>query len=305
MTKMIKNLVSITLIFSCLSLICLGLTQVETVYSSKMAKKGSEGVLQGQSEESMLLKNAADFSGKLARPLNDKEKARKFREMMKENKVKVTKEGKRTLKELHLCQSVVYDTLNQLPEEQVNHLKKLTLVFDPEARRGLGGGDTIKIRCSNVIDKELTAVLIHEIGHVVDTGLITGSRAAGDSGWRDGFITLYNNDFSLGYYQISWANERELQNEFSELDFVSGYATTDPFEDFAESYLYYRLHGPDFRYLAFFNDALASKYQFLKKEIFEGQEFGLNETVSEELQVTTRPYDATKLTYDYRNFLTQ
>lgn len=311
----LKNIVSATAIFVVLSLITLGLTSVKPVQSYKEAQaetvvfeESTEMVKEITEEAETLVKEVApeeQVESLYKRPLNDREKARKFRQFTRENGIKAKNKGDYTLKELHQCQAVVYETLIQVSEEHISHLKKLTLNFDPAARRGLGGGDTIKLRCANLSDAEISSVLVHEIGHIVDTGLNTGTRAAGDSGWKDGRITLYNNDLSLGFYQISWADETELKEETDPLDFVSGYAMSDPFEDFAESYNFYRLNGANFRYLAASNEALEAKYLFLKENVFQGQEFGLEELPSADLPVTERKYDATKLPYDYQTFLTQ
>ena len=73
---------------------------------------------------------------------------------------------------LNHCKALVYETLESLPETHKGHLNNLTLYF-ADGRRGLGGGATIILRCSNIADAELRSVLVHEMGHIVDTGLHT------------------------------------------------------------------------------------------------------------------------------------
>lgn len=198
------------------------------------------------------------------------------------------------------CESLVYKALKNLPEEQVEHLKNLTLFYADTGRRGLGGGSTVVLRCQNVTDEELVAVLIHEMGHITDTGVITGSSIGGKSAFMDGKNPVYNNDSSLIFYSISWLNQSEHKQSYSALDFVSGYAMTDPFEDFAESYAYYVLHGDEFRVLAENNKALAKKYAFLKEYVFHDTEYENGYT--KDLRVTHRFYDVTVLPFELNKF---
>ncbi|MBD3328597.1 hypothetical protein GF340_04810 [Candidatus Peregrinibacteria bacterium] len=205
-----------------------------------------------------------------------------------------------TTRSLNHCKSLVYRTLKSLPDQHVKPLKNLTLYFSDEGRRGLGGKDTIILRCQNVTDEELVGVLVHEMGHVVDTGLINGTKSSGESNFLDGKTPVYSNDDSLDYYTISWTNEETLK-EKAEQDFVSLYGMTDPFEDFAESYAFYILHGEEFRELAKYNDALAEKYEYIKETVFQGKEYG--DELEKKVDVLSRNYDVTVLPYDLGKFL--
>lgn len=204
---------------------------------------------------------------------------------------------------LQHCEALVYRTLKSLPAETVNQLKSLSFSFDPEARRGMGGGSTIILRCNGVTDKELVGVLVHEMGHIADTGVMQGKASSGKSEFMDGDYAVYNNDPSLDFYRISFNNESELKFDASRLDFVSGYAMSDPYEDFAETYNYYLLHGEEFRNLKAHNDALEQKYEFMKTVVFKGKEFsndGLS--LSGKFDITQRFYDTTVLNYDLLKF---
>lgn len=200
------------------------------------------------------------------------------------------------------CASLIYHTLEVLPKETVSNLKNLTLYFNSSGRRGLGGGSTIILRCENVTDAELVSVLVHEIGHIEDTGVLTGNFWAGESEFRDGKNPIYKDDASLDFYRISFQDDKTIKPEASDLDFVSGYAKTDPFEDFAETYNYYLLHGDNFRILAGNNDALMKKYNFMREKVFKGKEFDFQSVVDPGL-LTTRNYDSTMLGYNLGNFL--
>ncbi len=206
-----------------------------------------------------------------------------------------------TPRSLNHCKSLVYQTLKSLPEEPVNRLKHLTLYFSDEGRRGLGGGNTVILRCQNVTDEELVAVLVHEMGHVMDTGVMNGSYESGASAYTDGGNRVYLNDASVEYYDISWEREDKLKVGVSKYDFVSGYAMSDPFEDFAESYAYYILHGTEFRTLAEQNETIEEKYEFFKNQVFNGMEYE-NGREAREVKTGMRHYDVTVLPYDLDKF---
>src|SRR3989344_1155473 len=165
-------------------------------------------------------------------------------------------------------EQLVWQVLSWLPAEHAQVVKEITMLYDPLAARGLGGGSKIFLRAARVADEEFMAVLMHELGHVVDTGWLKGSWTQGQSGFWDGPLPVYQDDLSAGFYHVSWQDERALLQDSAVLDFVSGYSQTDPFEDFAESYAYYVLQGKNFRFLAATNQKLQLKYAHLRDNIF-------------------------------------
>ena len=86
------------------------------------------------------------------------------------------------------------------------------------------------------------------------------------------------------------------------MDFVSGYAMTDPFEDFAESYAYYILHGTEFRRLARVNNSVKQKYDYLKTTVFEGKEYFIGDPELRRMNYGMRNYDVTVLPYNIDRF---
>lgn len=200
---------------------------------------------------------------------------------------------------VYACLTTVKNTLAALPEEHVEPLEKLVLVFDDEAKRGLAGGDIIKLRCSDISEEEMTAVLVHEMGHVVDIGMMKGF-ASDSYHFVDGERPVWDDDPSVDFYEMSWVSNEENVSDTNLLDFVTGYSETDPFEDFAESYLYYVLHGESFYEISTTNDRVKAKYEFLRDYVFEGVEYrGIDEY---EPLMISRPYDATLLDYDLVSF---
>ncbi len=203
---------------------------------------------------------------------------------------------------LKKCAGLVYKTLSTMPQDTVKKIKNLTLYSNSNGRRGLGGGSTIILRCQNVTDEELVSVLVHELGHIEDTGVLKGSFWAKSSEFMDGQADIYQNDLSLDFYRISFLDENTLKRQAKEQDFVSGYAMTDPFEDFAETYNFYLLHGESFRQMAEQNSALSKKYNFMKNSVFSGVEYS-NDQQPNLVFSESRNYDVTVLGFDLNKFL--
>lgn len=193
------------------------------------------------------------------------------------------------------------DVLKKLPNEHLSVLDNLVLDYDPKAHRGLGGKNIIIIRAVDMGPVEFTGVMIHEIGHTVDLGYLKEMNKLKPSEFKDGKKAVYEGDPSLDFYKISWENEKIRNKKANNLDFVSGYAMSDPFEDFAESYVYYVLHNKDFRSKTQTSDTLLQKYNFMKYVVFGGKEFETGKLLTEKLN--NRPWDITVLSYDLNNFL--
>jgi hypothetical protein len=198
------------------------------------------------------------------------------------------------------CKSLVYQTFDVLPSQHTASLRYLDLNFSQYIRRGLTSSNTMQLRCANITDAVLVSVLIHEIGHLVDLGQFKGDYTYQPSEFRDFGYTIYENDLSIAFYRISWTNEYTMHPGSTSLDFVSGYAMTDPFEDFAEAYNWYILHGANFRKLAESNDVLQHKYTFLKTYVFSNKEFGTKVTLYDNFK---RVFDSTLIPYSLRTFL--
>jgi hypothetical protein len=97
---------------------------------------------------------------------------------------------------------------------------------------------------------------------------------------------------------LSWRDEETQKYLAERKDFVSGYAMTDPFEDFAESFNFYVLHGADFRAIANESTVLAKKYDFLKDKVFSGLEFESGRNTKDEKRV----WDTTLVEFDLEEF---
>jgi len=189
--------------------------------------------------------------------------------------------------------------LKKLPYEHASSVKNIILDYSTEAHRGLGGNSMIILRGVNMDTVEMIGVLIHEIAHNVDYAYLENEDKEEVSPFKDGSLTLYESDPSIDFYRISWKNNKSKVKTANNMDFVSGYAMSDPFEDFAESYTYYVLHNKDFRVMASSNEALLAKYQFMKNKVFNGFEY---DTGDGDVNILKRPWDITVLNYSVSEF---
>ncbi len=176
---------------------------------------------------------------------------------------------------LSFVKNQVRKTILALPKWHTNALDTLEIRNEANVSRGLSTSKKIILH-TNSIDTtdELQSVFIHELGHIVDLGALNGKQGI-QTNFRDGKHPILSDDPSVEFYNISWTSFNSLKTSAQQSDFVSGYAKTDCFEDFAESYLFYRLHGEKFRALAKNSSILQKKYEFMKTVVFDDMEFEL------------------------------
>ncbi len=201
------------------------------------------------------------------------------------------------------CQSLVYEALTRLPQEHVEGLEDLALSFSGEGRRAYATSDYINLRCDSMEDQELTAVFIHEMGHIADGSYLIGNKSSGKSGFVDLGKDVYIDDPSLEFYEISWEDDKNWQEDTEKNDFCSAYGSSDPYEDFAECYLYYVLHREEFLVRSRQNPEIRKKYFFMRDQVFDKKMYSLDNSV--DYFDVKQEYDATKLAYDYKAFLSQ
>lgn len=196
-------------------------------------------------------------------------------------------------------QEIANEAMRRLPERCWDTLQSFYVRYDNPESRGLAGATTM-ILSGNVPDIEFRALFMHEIGHVFDLNnnldCLGGSIESGLSEFKDGKKPIYQNDASLQFYRISWQNELTMRAGAQKDDFVSGYASSDCFEDFAESHTFFVLHNEKFRELALQNTVLAQKYNFFIAYLYPQ---GIQIAVSDHSNDSKRPWDITKLPYQW------
>ena len=195
------------------------------------------------------------------------------------------------------CKASIEQTLSALPTKLTSNIETFRLFFSRRSPRGLSNSKIVELRCLKLAEDEIVSVLVHELGHSTDLGYLRGNSLA-PSKFSDGQIRIPADDPSVRFYQLSWRDEATQHFMADRKDFVSGYAMSDCFEDFAESFNFYILHGKDFRALKHESTTLEKKYAFLRDEIFHGVEFESNRVTKNGKRVL----DSTLLSFDREEF---
>lgn len=181
-------------------------------------------------------------------------------------------------------------TLNALPSGCRDRVKTFIVQYTGAKRRGLGGKSTI-ILDGSVPDDEFVALLTHECAHVIHGNLL-GTATAGASAFRDGNEIFFKNSLAAAFWSISWTKEKQKRADAADQDFISGYAKTDAFEDFAETFAAYVLQRDMLRERALTNAALAAKLAWMETNVpLQEDVLGNGTAVWEQ----TVPWDITKL----------
>ena len=134
---------------------------------------------------------------------------------------------------------------------------------------------------------EYTAVWIHEFAHIIDLYYFQ----------KRVFI-----DISDFFYNISWDWDKVIKSWQIWSDFVSGYAMTNKYEDFAETFTYYILHNGDFLKKSEDSEILKKKYDFFGKYLFKDWGFAWTNFSTWE-KIKTYYRDITKINYSMVEFL--
>ena len=136
-------------------------------------------------------------------------------------------------------------------------------------------------------EAETQNIFIHEFAHYIDLYFFDLKK------W---------NDISDKFYQISWNDTKILKEWQTQRDFVSWYAMTNKYEDFAESFTYYIIANEDFAQKTESSEILKQKYDFFSKYLFKNW-FLKNTKFTKNLIIRDYYRDITKLKLDLKNFL--
>ncbi len=208
-------------------------------------------------------------------------------------------------KELLHIEDTLKKTMAALPKNFFQPLRTLEVRNTENASRGLSNQKKLILHTASMNNEdEMISVFLHEVGHLVDLGVLE-SETGGASRFRDHGKVIFENDPSVKFYRLSWLDEKTKSSSVSANDFVSGYAATGSFEDFAETFLFYRLHGEKFRHLAKNSEILQKKYAFLRDTVFGGTEFQVAKKASDFVPTAKLLWDATLLPIDQADLLVQ
>jgi len=134
---------------------------------------------------------------------------------------------------------------------------------------------------------EFLAIFTHEFAHYLDLYYFSKTPL-----W----------DTSNDFYDISWDSTKTMKRWQKSSDFVSGYAMTNKYEDFAESLTYYIFHNDDFKQKSEQSSVLAWKYKFFTDSLFKNN-FFIWTDFSVNNRVKKYYWDITKIEIDTQNFL--
>ncbi len=189
---------------------------------------------------------------------------------------------------------IANEVLLALPAKCRDTMQHFTVMNTKQKHRGLAG-KSVMILDGTVPDDEFRSLFVHESGHNWDLGCLTGTQDAGKSSFSDGDEPIYKDDPSLSFYQISWITSSVQRSNSYPEDFVSGYASYDIFEDFAESFAYFVLQNEVFAERAQNNKAIAAKYIWFRDVLFDGN---IPHIASGKSYYKDKaPWDVTKLKY--------
>jgi hypothetical protein len=109
----------------------------------------------------------------------------------------------------------------------------LTVDINRTSPRGQMSNETVTLSGRIKSVSEMAKVLVHELGHMVDIYYI---RSRGTK------AQILQETF----YTISWTEPTVLRSGMNGSSFVSGYAATNQYEDFAEAFTMYVFHNTAF-----------------------------------------------------------
>ncbi len=147
---------------------------------------------------------------------------------------------------------------------------------------------TVKLFGPHIMDDdELYGVFFHELAHYIDLYYFKRNRFS---------------DISNRFYDLSWYSTIVMLPGQEQKHFVSGYAMSNKYEDFAESLAYYMLHNEDFRVKAGQSEVLQKKYDFFDNWLFKKGQF-IDTDFSQGNEVLDYYRDITKIDFSKENFL--
>lgn len=164
------------------------------------------------------------------------------------------------------------------PHKIVDVLHKLALTTNG-GRRGYAVKDSLTINLGSIKSyREYMEILIHELGHVVDLGVIAGSTSKKHETFTEFGNQVFSvDDPSLNFYRLSWDAESIRKASAGQMDFCSNYGQTNTFEDFSECFNLFLTHNALFRYFATRSEVMKKKYNFLAEQLgakyfFDGED---------------------------------
>jgi|CXWL01.1.fsa_nt_gi hypothetical protein len=182
--------------------------------------------------------------------------------------------------------------LRRLPSLCRDNLKNFYVLYEGAKQRGLGGKSTIIID-GNTPNSEFIGLIVHECGHVIH-GNMLGNITRGASNYKDGNDTFAKDSPAANFFAISWMTPQIANADATKEDFVTGYAQSDSFEDFAETFTAYVLARPSMEARAKTNSGIAAKLAWMNYYLpLNGTLLGISQYTWDKKV----PWDATKMAF--------
>jgi hypothetical protein len=191
--------------------------------------------------------------------------------------------------------------LSFLPSFCADALSTFVVRYEPDAHRGLGGGNTIIVKGlqsptfpAGISMEEYVSIIAHECAHLF-VSANRGTAASLPSPFNDGTLPIYSDSPLLQYFTISWDGTDDRRPADVKGNHCSGYGyETDAHEDLAECFVLAALHSRTFKERATENRVMAAKLRWLQTFMLSdftplrGEEWNGNV-----------PWDATKLPHTF------
>ncbi len=166
---------------------------------------------------------------------------------------------------------------------------KLAIIIDGLQKEPRGRMKDAQISLSPYVirDTEFIKLFIHELAHYIDIYTLVPNTLG--------------SDISDEFYRISWQSPTVKWARQGTMDFVSWYAATNQYEDFAESFVFYIFHNATFADRALRSESIREKYIFLANDVFprgyfQGTDFSIG-------RVPSYVWDTTKVAYSLQKYL--
>lgn len=184
---------------------------------------------------------------------------------------------------------VFYDFLRSSIFSQFYSNIEIYLEEDPKDIRWKMKNRIIRIYWVNQLTREeFISVFIHEFGHFIDLYYLK---------------PFLKKDLSDKFYSISWNETKVIKKWLTVNDFVSGYAMTNKYEDFAETFTYFILHNNSFLEKIEKSKILEQKYEFITEEIFKKNDFLWENFSANKEDIDKYNRDTTKIDINLQKFL--
>ena len=136
-------------------------------------------------------------------------------------------------------------------------------------------------------DSEFAKLFVHELAHYIDLYVLVSGKNG--------------TDISDTFYYVSWQKPTVKRASQGTMDFVSGYAAANQYEDFAESLVFYIFHNATFADRALRSESLRQKYLFFANSLFprgyfQWTDFSIG-------RVPSYVWDTTKVSYSLQKYL--